>query len=127
LASFLHNLPRPNHAPQSCTRYRGCLIAPSRLAPEYSAVTTNAPKIPTPKISERLIPRCTANHPGIPKKSRQKITTKRHLSRRPSCRQQKIVCNYLFGIFDKLGVSTRVELVLYSLQDRSAAQVELAS
>jgi len=65
--------------------------------------------------------------PWQPQKSRQKITTKRHLSRRPSCRQQKIVCNYLFGIFDKLGVSTRVELVLYSLQDRSAAQVELAS
>jgi DNA-binding NarL/FixJ family response regulator len=28
------------------------------------------------------------------------------------------VRNYLFRIFDKLGVSTRVELVLYCLQER---------
>src|SRR5271167_4692130 len=35
------------------------------------------------------------------------------------------VRNYLFRIFDKLGVSTRVELVLYCLQDRPAAQVEM--
>lgn len=26
--------------------------------------------------------------------------------------------NYLYSIFEKLGVSTRVELVLYCLQDR---------
>jgi DNA-binding NarL/FixJ family response regulator len=37
------------------------------------------------------------------------------------------VRNYLFRIFDKLGVSTRVELVLYCLQDRPAAQVEMVS
>jgi DNA-binding NarL/FixJ family response regulator len=34
--------------------------------------------------------------------------------------------NYLFKIFDKLGVSTRVELVLYCLQEKPA-QVELVS
>jgi DNA-binding NarL/FixJ family response regulator len=32
--------------------------------------------------------------------------------------------NYLFRIFDKLGVSTRVELVLYCLQERQAAVPE---
>jgi DNA-binding NarL/FixJ family response regulator len=32
------------------------------------------------------------------------------------------VRNYLFKIFDKLGVSTRVELVLYCLQDKSTPQ-----
>jgi DNA-binding NarL/FixJ family response regulator len=37
------------------------------------------------------------------------------------------VRNYLFRIFDKLGVSTRVELVLYCLQDRPAAVVEMVS
>jgi hypothetical protein len=31
------------------------------------------------------------------------------------------VRNFLFRVFDKLGVSTRVELVLYCLQDRPAA------
>ncbi len=31
---------------------------------------------------------------------------------------QEIVRNYLFRVFDKLGVSTRVELVLYCLQAR---------
>jgi hypothetical protein len=29
--------------------------------------------------------------------------------------------NYLFKIFDKLGVSTRVELVLYCLQERQSS------
>ena len=67
MAAFACQLRHRNHAPQSCTRYRECLIAPCRLAPKYSAVTTNAPKIPTPKISERLIPPCTANHPSNPK------------------------------------------------------------
>ena len=38
-----------------------------------------------------------------------------------------IVRNYLFRIFDKLGVSTRVELVLYCLQDRPARPVQMAS
>jgi DNA-binding CsgD family transcriptional regulator len=37
------------------------------------------------------------------------------------------VRNYLVRIFDKLGVSTRVELVLYGLHDRPAAQVEMVS
>ena len=32
-----------------------------------------------------------------------------------------IVRNYLYRVFDKLGVSTRVELVLYCLQDRQRA------
>jgi hypothetical protein len=31
------------------------------------------------------------------------------------------VRNYLFRIFDKLGVSTRVELVLYCFQERQQA------
>lgn len=35
------------------------------------------------------------------------------------------VRNYLFHIFDKLGVSTRVELVLYCLQDRQSALPEI--
>jgi DNA-binding NarL/FixJ family response regulator len=34
------------------------------------------------------------------------------------------VRNYLFRIFDKLGVSTRVELVLYCLQERSGAAAD---
>ena len=34
------------------------------------------------------------------------------------------VRNYLFHVFDKLGVSTRVELVLYCLQDRQGASAE---
>lgn len=37
------------------------------------------------------------------------------------------VRNYLFRIFDKLGVSTRVELVLYCLEDRQPGSVELVS
>jgi hypothetical protein len=32
----------------------------------------------------------------------------------------EIVRNYLFKIFDRLGVSTRVELVLYCFQDRQS-------
>ena len=32
--------------------------------------------------------------------------------------------NYLFRVFDKLGVSTRVELVLYCLQERQAKTAE---
>ena len=35
------------------------------------------------------------------------------------------VRNYLFKIFDKLGVSSRVELVLYCLQQRNSNSVEL--
>lgn len=37
------------------------------------------------------------------------------------------VRNYLFHIFDKLGVSTRVELVLYCLQDRQTGSPERPS
>jgi hypothetical protein len=37
------------------------------------------------------------------------------------------VRNYLFHIFDKLGVSTRVELVLYCLQARQKDAMERAS
>ncbi len=37
------------------------------------------------------------------------------------------VRNYLLGIFDKLGVSSRVGLVLYCLQDRRAGTVEFVS
>lgn len=36
----------------------------------------------------------------------------------------KIVRNYLLKVFDKLGVSTRVELVLYCLQERQGNPVE---
>jgi len=35
-------------------------------------------------------------------------------------REQQIIRNYLFRVFDKLGVSTRVELVLYCFQEREA-------
>ncbi|HWY26532.1 MAG TPA: hypothetical protein VNY97_01275 [Candidatus Angelobacter sp.] len=34
---------------------------------------------------------------------------------------KQMVRNYLYRVFDKLGVSTRVELVLYCLQDRQRA------
>jgi DNA-binding NarL/FixJ family response regulator len=37
------------------------------------------------------------------------------------------VRNYLFRIFEKLGVSTRVELVLYCLQERSSSSTQIAS
>ena len=37
---------------------------------------------------------------------------------------QHTIRNYLFRIYDKLGVSTRVELVLYFLQEREAKSVE---
>jgi hypothetical protein len=60
-------------------------------------------------------------------KTGQHVTTNRRPPRRPSCPQQIVVGNYLFRIFDKLGVSTRVELVLYCLQDRPAALVEMVS
>ena len=36
------------------------------------------------------------------------------------------VRNYLFKIFDKLGVSTRVELVLYCLQEKTS-QAQMVS
>jgi len=37
------------------------------------------------------------------------------------------VRNYVFNIFEKVGVSTRVELVLYCLQDRQKASARSAS
>src|SRR5271170_1811507 len=86
-----------------------------------------SPKNPRPQNQRPPHP---TQHPEPSQQSqtpRQKITTDRHSSRRPSPSQQKIVRNYLFRIFDKLGVSTRVELVLYCLQDRPAAQVEMVS
>ena len=36
------------------------------------------------------------------------------------------VKNYMFRVFDKLGVSNRVELVLYCLNQEESARVELA-
>jgi len=33
--------------------------------------------------------------------------------------------NYLFRVFDKLGVSTRVELVLYCLQERQKEAIQM--
>ncbi len=36
----------------------------------------------------------------------------------------RIVRNYLFRIFDKLGVSTRVELVLYCFQERQQSLLD---
>ncbi|MGA7224203.1 MAG: LuxR C-terminal-related transcriptional regulator [Candidatus Acidiferrales bacterium] len=45
------------------------------------------------------------------------ISSELHLS-------EHTVRNYLFRIFDKLGVSSRVELVLYCLQERRAGPVE---
>jgi hypothetical protein len=38
--------------------------------------------------------------------------------RRPAARGQEVIRNYLFRIFDKVGVSTRVELALYCFQER---------
>ena len=40
---------------------------------------------------------------------------------------QHTIRNYLFRIYDKLGVSTRVELVLYFLQERETRSSELPS
>jgi DNA-binding NarL/FixJ family response regulator len=48
------------------------------------------------------------------------ISSELHLS-------EHTVRNYLFRIFDKLGVSSRVELVLYCLQDRRTVSVEFVS
>ena len=47
-----------------------------------------------------------------------RVARERDRSGTPTPRQQSVVRNYLFKIFDKLGVSTRVELVLYCLQER---------
>ena len=51
-------------------------------------------------------------------KQSSRVAGKRHCARFPTPRQQAVVRNYLFKIFDKLGVSTRVELVLYCLQEK---------
>jgi DNA-binding NarL/FixJ family response regulator len=48
------------------------------------------------------------------------ISSELHLS-------EHTVRNYLFRIFDKLGVSSRVELVLYCLQERRAGPVQFVS
>jgi DNA-binding NarL/FixJ family response regulator len=48
------------------------------------------------------------------------ISSELHLS-------EHTVRNYLFRIFDKLGVSSRVELVLYCLQERRTGTVEFVS
>lgn len=48
------------------------------------------------------------------------ISSELHLS-------EHTVRNYLFRIFDKLGVSSRVELVLYCLQERRTGPVEFIS
>jgi DNA-binding NarL/FixJ family response regulator len=46
--------------------------------------------------------------------------TNREVSRQLEI-SEHTVRNYLYRVFDKLGVSTRVELVLYCLQDRQRA------
>jgi len=43
------------------------------------------------------------------------------------CLSEQTVRNYFWGIFDKLRVSSRVELALYCLQDRRAGTVEFLS
>jgi DNA-binding NarL/FixJ family response regulator len=48
------------------------------------------------------------------------ISSELHLS-------EHTVRNYLFRIFDKLGVSSRVELVLYCLQERRSDAVQFVS
>lgn len=50
----------------------------------------------------------------------REISAKLHLS-------QHTIKNYLFRIFEKIGVSTRVELVLYCLQDRHKGSAAGAS
>ena len=49
--------------------------------------------------------------------SNREISVHLHLS-------EHTIRNYLFKIFDKLGVSTRVELVLYCLQERQGSNPE---
>jgi DNA-binding NarL/FixJ family response regulator len=52
--------------------------------------------------------------------------TNRQISEQLSL-SEHTVRNYLFKIFDKVGVSTRVELVLYCLQGRQNGSAELAN
>jgi DNA-binding CsgD family transcriptional regulator len=40
------------------------------------------------------------------------------LPRRVAAGEEEVVRNYLFRVFEKLGISSRVELVLYCLQQR---------
>ncbi|MGH9713894.1 MAG: hypothetical protein ACRD5M_11415 [Candidatus Acidiferrales bacterium] len=40
-------------------------------------------------------------------------------------RASRIIRNYLFRIFEKLGISSRVELVLYCLQQRKIAPADV--
>ncbi len=75
-----------------------------------------------------MFPSAVRNKPSHQRQQRrQQITRNRNRPGLPSRRQQIVVRNYLFRIFDKLGVSTRVELVLYCLQDRPAREVQMAS
>ena len=48
----------------------------------------------------------------------QCVGNERDASRIPSATEQQVVRNYLFRVFEKLGISSRVELVLYCLQQR---------
>lgn len=52
------------------------------------------------------------------KNGREGVTNESNLARRVAASQQEIVRNYLFRVFEKLGISSRVELVLYCLQQR---------
>jgi DNA-binding NarL/FixJ family response regulator len=58
------------------------------------------------------------NHPAIHKAARYHVANESHLARCAAASQQKVVRNYLFRVFEKLGISSRVELVLYCLQQR---------
>jgi DNA-binding NarL/FixJ family response regulator len=51
--------------------------------------------------------------------------TNREVSRRLNL-SEHTVRNYLFRIFEKLGISSRVELVLYALNQRESAKVQAA-
>jgi hypothetical protein len=52
------------------------------------------------------------------KTGRQEITNESNSPRLVAASEQEVVRNYLFRVFEKLGISSRVELVLYCLQQR---------
>jgi len=47
-------------------------MAPNRAAPSHRALTSNAPKIPVPKIKDLRIPLNIPNHPATPKNAVKK-------------------------------------------------------
>jgi hypothetical protein len=52
------------------------------------------------------------------KTGREGVTNESNLACRVAASEEEVVRNYLFRVFEKLGISSRVELVLYCLQQR---------